>query len=104
MGFLAMKNSREDYLPRGNPSRTRANELTAPTGLALVVCGGTLRDCFNDLTMAVCAFGGIAVTELADDLRVLSEECSRLRPSAKESAKNWPTSSLSRRRMGAVTS
>jgi hypothetical protein len=35
-------------------------------------------DYFNDLTIAVRAFGGIAVTELADELRVLNGECSRL--------------------------
>lgn len=35
-------------------------------------------DCFNDLTVAVRAFGGVAVTELADDLRALNGECSRL--------------------------
>jgi hypothetical protein len=35
-------------------------------------------DCFNDLTIAVRAFGGVGVTELADDLRALNGECSRL--------------------------
>ncbi len=35
-------------------------------------------DCFNDLTIAVRAFGGVAVAELADDLRALNGECSRL--------------------------
>lgn len=35
-------------------------------------------DYFNDSTIAVRAFGGIAVTELADELRSLSGECSRL--------------------------
>lgn len=35
-------------------------------------------DYFNDLTIAVRAFGGVAVAELADDLRVMNAECSRL--------------------------
>jgi hypothetical protein len=35
-------------------------------------------DCFNDLTIAVRASGGVAVTELADELRALNGECSRL--------------------------
>src|SRR5579871_4719228 len=35
-------------------------------------------DCFNDLTIAVRAFGGVAVTELADELWALNGECSRL--------------------------
>ena len=35
-------------------------------------------DYFNDLTIAVRAFGGVAVAELADDLRAMNAECSRL--------------------------
>jgi hypothetical protein len=35
-------------------------------------------DYFNDLTIAVRAFGGVDVEELADDLRTLNSECSRL--------------------------
>jgi hypothetical protein len=35
-------------------------------------------DYFNDLTIAVRAVGGVAVEELADDLRLLNSECSRL--------------------------
>jgi hypothetical protein len=35
-------------------------------------------DYFNDLTIAVRAFGGVDVEELADELRTLNSECSRL--------------------------
>jgi len=35
-------------------------------------------DYFNDFTLAVRAFGGVAVAELADELRMLNGECSRL--------------------------
>ena len=35
-------------------------------------------DYFNDLTIAVHAFGGVDVTELADELWALNGECSRL--------------------------
>jgi hypothetical protein len=35
-------------------------------------------DYFNDLTIAVHAFGGVEVVELADELRMLNSECSRL--------------------------
>ena len=35
-------------------------------------------DYYNDLTIAVRAFGGVDVTELADELRVLNGECARL--------------------------
>jgi len=35
-------------------------------------------DYFNDLTIAVRAFGGIDVEELADELRTLNSECSQL--------------------------
>jgi hypothetical protein len=35
-------------------------------------------DCFNDLTIAVRAVGGLDVWELADELRILNSECSRL--------------------------
>jgi hypothetical protein len=35
-------------------------------------------DYFNDLTIAVHAFGGVDVEELADELRTLNSECSRL--------------------------
>jgi hypothetical protein len=35
-------------------------------------------DYFNDLTIAVRAFGGVDVNELADELRTLNSECSRL--------------------------
>jgi hypothetical protein len=35
-------------------------------------------DYFNDLTIAVRAFGGIDVDELADELRTLNSECSQL--------------------------
>ena len=52
--------------------------LRARPKIALLVSGGTLHDCFNNLTIAIRAFGGIAMTELAHDLWVLYEECSRL--------------------------
>jgi hypothetical protein len=35
-------------------------------------------DYYNDLTIAVRAFGGVNVGELADELRILNSECSRL--------------------------
>lgn len=43
----------------------------------------TRFDYFNDLTIAVRAFGGVAVTELADELRALNSECSQLIPAFK---------------------
>jgi hypothetical protein len=35
-------------------------------------------DYYNDLTIAVRAFGGVDVGELANELRTLNSECSRL--------------------------
>jgi hypothetical protein len=35
-------------------------------------------DYFNDFTIAVRAFGGVDVDEIADELRMLNSECSRL--------------------------
>jgi hypothetical protein len=35
-------------------------------------------DCFNDFTLAVRAFGGVDVSDLADQLRGLNGECARL--------------------------
>jgi hypothetical protein len=41
-------------------------------------------DFFNDLTIAVRSFGGVDVDEVADDLRLLNSECSRLIQAFKE--------------------
>lgn len=53
-------------------------KLNNMTSLLASADANTRFDCFNDLTIAVRAFGGVAVIELADDLRTLNGECSRL--------------------------
>lgn len=57
-------------------------EFCAKVGnMASILAGAdanTRFDCFNDLTIAVRAFSAGAVHEMADELRTLNGECSRL--------------------------